>query len=238
VPNTTAQEKMEIYTMKRKNVPLAAPAYLCSNVLGQQVVYHKRSIRELQEDRLTSATDVQSSAKVQSALHTAQNAIDDALFSAVQNKRIPQTIARHVAQGANITAVRDGLSPILLTIINKDAATLVFLLTHGANPNIRDTYGNTPLHHIALNITKKTVDMAEILIIAGAHVDAQNELGQTPLHFHGKGGALYQKLARLLIKHGARLDLVDIKGNQPLAKLSEKVRNELMRFALLNLFDR
>jgi hypothetical protein len=41
-----------------------------------------------------------------------------------------------------------------------------------------------------------------------------------------------------LIKHGARLDLVDIKGNEPLAKLSEKVRNELMRFALLNLFDR
>lgn len=224
--------------MKRKNVLVAAPAYLCSNVLGQQVIYHKRSLQEVAEGRLKSSTDVQNSSKVQQALYAAQNSVDAALLSAVQNKCIPQTIARYLSQGANINALSDGLSPLMLAIANRDAQTLVFLLTHGADPTFKDPYGNTPLHHVALRVTPKTLDMAEILIIAGANVNAQNDLGQTPLHFHGKGGALYQKLARLLIKRGARLDLIDIKGNEPLAKLPKKVQDELIRFAMFSLFDR
>ena len=224
--------------MKRKKISFASPAYLCSNVLGQQVVYHKRSLSEALEGPLNTTADVLNSSKVQGALHEAQNAIDAAFLRAVQNNCIPQTIARHIAQGANINALSDGLSPLTLTIINRNLEMLIYLLTQGANPNIRDVYGNTPLHQIALKITPKTLKMAEVLLIAGAQPDAQNELGQTPLHLHGACGAWYKKFAQIIITHGARLDLIDIKGNEPLAKLPKKIHDELMRFALFNLFDR
>ncbi|MDQ5890153.1 MAG: B-cell CLL/lymphoma 3 protein [Candidatus Dependentiae bacterium] len=224
--------------MKRKNVQLPAPAYLCSSALGQQVVYHKRSIHEIHEGPIGETTDVLSSPRIQAALHSAQNTLDDALLSAVQNKRIPQMIARLIAQGANIDTMRDGLSPLIIAIINRDVAIATFLLTHGANPVLRDEYGNTPLHVVATHLTAKTLKIAEILLIAGAHVDAQNDLGQTPLHLHGKAGALYIQFAHLLIKNHARLDLVDIKGNEPFTRLPEKKRTELLRFALFALFDR
>ncbi|MDQ5940725.1 MAG: hypothetical protein QG632_451 [Candidatus Dependentiae bacterium] len=224
--------------MKRKKVQLPAPAYLCSDALGQQLVYRQRSIHEIHEGPLGSATDLQSSPKVQAALYSAQKTLDEALLSAVQNKCIPQMIARIIAQGANINALCGGLSPIVAAILNRDVETVTFLLTRGANPVIPDEYGNTPLHVIATHLTPKTLKMAHILLIAGAQVDAQNDLGQTPLHLHGKAGSLYIQFAHILIKAGARLDLIDIKGNEPFTRLPEKQRQELMRFALFALFDR
>jgi len=224
--------------MKRKKALLLAPAYLCSTALGQQVIYHKRSIQEISEGPILGTTDIFTSPTVQASLYTTQKNVDAALIDAVQNKCIPQTIARHIAHGANINVICDGLSPLLLAIINRDIETTAFLLTHGANPMICGPYNNTPLHHIATDITPKTLKIAQILIIAGASVNAQNDLGQTPLHLHGKAGESYKKLAHILIKNGARLDLVDIKGNEPLSTLPEEVREELLRFALLNLFDR
>lgn len=224
--------------MKRKKTQLSAPAYLCSNALGQQLVYHQRSIHELHEGPIGETTDLLSSPRVQAALYTAQKNLDEALLSAVQNKCIPQTIARIIAQGATIDTLRGGLSPLVAAILNRDVETATFLLTRGANPVIRDEYGNTPLHVVATHLTPKTLKIAEILLVAGALVDAQNDLGQTPLHLHGKAGSLYQRFAQLLIKHGARLDLVDIKGNEPLTRLPEKLHQELLRFALFSLFDR
>lgn len=224
--------------MKRKKAQLPAPAYLCSNVLGQQVIYNKRSLHEIHEGPLVGRTNIATSPTVQAALHTAQKNVDTALLDAVQNNCIPQTIARHIAHGANINVICDGLSPLLLAIINRDVEIVAFLLTHGANPSINGPYNNTPLHHIATDITAKTLKIAELLIISGASVNAQNDLGQTPLHLHGAAGEWYKKFARLMIKNGARLDLIDIKGNEPLEKLPEKVKEELLRFALFNLFDR
>jgi len=224
--------------MKRKKTQLPAPAYLCSNALGQQLVYHQRSVHEIHEGPIGETTDLSSSPRVQAALYSAQTNVDEALLNAVLNKCIPQTIARILAQGANIDTMRGGLSPLVAAILNRDVETATFLLTHGANPVIRDDYGNTPLHVVALHLTPKTLKIAEILLIAGAQVDAQNDLGQTSLHLHGKAGSLYMQFAHLLIKRGARLDLVDIKGNEPLARLPEKQQQELMRFALFSLFDR
>lgn len=224
--------------MKRKNVQLPAPAYLCSSATGQQVVYVRRSLHEIKEGPLTTKTDLLNSPKVQAALYSAQNTIDDALISAVQNRRIPQSIARLLAQGANINTFRDGLSPLFIAIINRDLITATFLLTNGAAPNNCDEFGNTALHFIATNLSAKTLKIAEVLLVAGASVNAQNKLGQTPLHLHGKARTLYRQFALLLIRNGARLDLIDIRGNQPLDSLSSRLRDELMRMALFAIFDR
>jgi len=223
--------------MKKKGRQAHTPAHLCSTVLGSQLVYHQRSIREAEEGTVTSGTFL-TSPKVQAALYTAQQALDDALINAVQNRRIPKTIARLVAQGAYINALRDGLSPLLIAVINRDVETLTTLLTLGADVHTTDPYGNTALHLIALKPTAKNITQAEILLLAGAAVNAQNHLGQTPLHLCGAKTKLQKTFCQLLLKHHAQLDIVDIKGNAPLAKLPESVRAELMRYALFSFFGR
>jgi len=223
--------------MKRKDVRLPAPAQLCSSLLGQRVVFHRPSLRQAQEE-LNATTDVTSSLKVQAAVYSAQNSLDTALADAVRNRCIPQTIARLLAQGACINTLCDGLSPLSIAIINKDLDTALFLLMQGANPSLPGELGNTPLHLAALCLSPKTLKIAEILITAGADINAQNTLGQTPLHLHGKAGAHFMAFAKLLIKQSARLDLVDIKGQEPLARLTEKKREELLRYALFAFFNR
>ena len=54
------------------------------------------------------------------------------------------------------------------------------LIEDGANPNIKDRYGETPLHISARSGHAKII---EILIAGGADVKAKDDFGQTPLHF-------------------------------------------------------
>ena len=74
------------------------------------------------------------------------------------------------------------------------------LITHGADVNARDEYGDTPLHDAAYY--GAPVDFVELLIAHGADVNARNESGDgTPLHSAIPGGSLI--VAELLLAHGA-----------------------------------
>lgn len=220
--------------MKRKNSGILAPARLCSTVLGQQVIYHKKSVREVTETPQAIKNDVHISSKVSAALHSAQKSLDEALFNAVVQKNIPQ-IAHLVKQGAQINALHtDGLSPLYWAVMHKDLDLVACLLSHGADPNVAGPFGNMPLHEAALQTDAVKLKILEILIVAGANVNVQNELGQTPLHFHKNNTpATYYKIAQLLLRAGAKLHLIDIKGNEPFSTIKdEKLKDELMRMAL------
>ncbi|WP_342226360.1 ankyrin repeat domain-containing protein [Rickettsia endosymbiont of Urophora cardui] len=62
---------------------------------------------------------------------------------------------------------------------NSDSEILENLIEHGANLNVVDSFGNTPLHHAAAN---NDVEMVELCINNNANIDARNHLGETPLH--------------------------------------------------------
>ncbi|KAJ3553517.1 hypothetical protein NM688_g3564 [Phlebia brevispora] len=61
------------------------------------------------------------------------------------------------------------------------------LLKHGADPNIPDKHGDTPLHAVARNAIgyeghDVNIGMLHLLVEAGADVSAKNSHGETPLH--------------------------------------------------------
>lgn len=82
------------------------------------------------------------------------------------------------------------------------AATVEFLLNHGADPNIRDNRvqpGSTPLHGAA---RQDRLPVARLLIQFGADVNAKTDLGQSVLD--AARSSKKQKLVEFLTQHGAK----------------------------------
>jgi ankyrin repeat protein len=106
--------------------------------------------------------------------------------------------------GANVNARSDdGHTP--LSILNgRHPYNLERVLAAGADPNLADRAGRTPL----MNATPHN---SERLIAAGADARAASHGGQTALHF-----CRQVTKARLLKDHGADLDARDARGETPL----------------------
>ena len=130
-----------------------------------------------------------------------------------------------------------------------------WLLHRGADPNIGDFSGETPLHFAA---SLGRTEIAEILLQYKAVVNAQNHAGQIPLHLASEPGhvnftqlllehgadvksqdehnstplhlACDVKIARLLVEHGANLDLEDFKGRTVCQFASERGRHDLAKW--------
>ncbi len=89
----------------------------------------------------------------------------------------------------------------------RDVVWLKFLLSKGANPNIADSKGVTPLQ-IATQMG--LIEGIEALLEAGAQIDVANDAGETPLitAVHRRDTAMI----RLLIGKGANPDRTDNSG--------------------------
>ena len=82
------------------------------------------------------------------------------------------------------------------------------VLDGGVAANIRDFYGDTPLHSV-----RERPEFIQLLIEYGADVNAQNDRGQTPLHIAFSEGDV--EVARCLIQAGADLNVRDDFYNTP-----------------------
>lgn len=83
--------------------------------------------------------------------------------------------------GTTIINTRDyntGEGALHIVVKRGDATYLRFLLARGADPNLKDGKGNTPMM-VAANIGE--VGMIEILVTAKANVNLANSSGETPL---------------------------------------------------------
>jgi ankyrin repeat protein len=92
-----------------------------------------------------------------------------------------------------------------------DAQVAWTLLRAGADPNVQDIYGYTPLaraiaeHHVAV--------VGTVLDTGAVDLDVRTELGMTPLHLAALVGS--PDMARLLLLHGASVIAVDGEGRTP-----------------------
>lgn len=112
--------------------------------------------------------------------------------------------------GTTIINTRDvttGESALHIVTQRRDLTWMTFLISKGANVNIRDAKGVTPLV-IASNLG--FIEGVELLVGKGARLDESNNAGETPLitAVHNRNIALM----RVLLKAGANPDRTDNSG--------------------------
>lgn len=112
--------------------------------------------------------------------------------------------------GTTIINTRDiasGETALHIVTQRRDTVWIRFLTRHGANPNIRDKKGVTP---IQIAVQLGLIDGVEALIKAGAHVNVTDSSGETPLI-----AAVHRRdvgLVRLLLANKANPDHSDNSG--------------------------
>ncbi|KAJ6035731.1 hypothetical protein N7540_000010 [Penicillium herquei] len=115
----------------------------------------------------------------------------------------------------NITSTNgDGLLHVLLNKSGFDSKDDVLdaFLSAGADPNLQNEKGETPLHLMEREAGVETISR---LLKAGANLESRDALGQTPLFknvTYSSGLKNKPELFRTLIKLGARVDTRDNKG--------------------------
>ena len=106
---------------------------------------------------------------------------------------------------------RDGNTLLHLVAVSthRDAVYLAeLLLALGANPNIQDATGSTPLHVSVIH--RSALEIVERLVHYGASVDRRNFAQKTALHLAAERGSFVY--AELLVQLGANMNLPDGSG--------------------------
>ncbi|MDT0575138.1 ankyrin repeat domain-containing protein [Croceicoccus sp. F390] len=107
----------------------------------------------------------------------------------------------------NARDVGNGEGALHYVVARRDLTWLRFLLDKGADPNIRDNKGVTPLEMAS---SLQFLDGVEALAKAGANMNETNVTGETPLivatHLRDA------KLAQILLANGADPDRADSSG--------------------------
>jgi len=131
-------------------------------------------------------------------------------LEAVEDKDIGEVEKLLGKPGSTLINSRDitnGRTALHIAAARRDIVWLVFLANKGANPNIADNRGVTPL---MLASQKGFFEGVEALITAGARVDEPNEAGETPLitAIHRRD----TQMMRVLLQAGADPDRADNSG--------------------------
>ena len=141
----------------------------------------------------------------------AQNYSDGYKFlEAVDEKDIAEVEKLLGKPGSTLINSRDitnGRTGLHIAAARRDIVWLVFLANKGANPNIADNRGVTPL---MLASQLGFFEGVDALIKAGARVDEPNEAGETPLitAVHRRD----TQMMRVLLQAGANPDRSDNSG--------------------------
>lgn len=131
-------------------------------------------------------------------------------FLEAVKKKDGQEVTDLLNDGATLINTRDitsGESALHIVVNRRDRLWLDFLIARGANVNIRDARGVTPLV-LACNIN--FIEGVETLIAHNARVDEPSDTGETPLiaAIHARN----TELMRVLLRAGADPDRADNSG--------------------------
>lgn len=142
---------------------------------------------------------------------SAQMRTDGVRFLEAVKKRDGDTVLALLGEpGTTVVNSRDlvsGQGPLHIVAARRDLTWLLFLLQHGANPNIADKNGVTPLQ-IAAQLG--FVDGIDALAKGGATVDVVDSTGETPLM-----AAVHRRdlaTVRILLDNGASSSRADSSG--------------------------
>ena len=109
--------------------------------------------------------------------------------------------------------------PILVALATEHFKTADLLRHNGADLDIRDRAGNTPLHSAVDG--SGYIKVVQKLIEYDVNINAVNSAGFTPLHWASYGRLKDGSIPRLLLKHGADVNARDDRDSTPLHEASE-----------------
>ncbi|XP_014228884.1 serine/threonine-protein phosphatase 6 regulatory ankyrin repeat subunit C-like [Trichogramma pretiosum] len=113
--------------------------------------------------------------------------------------------------------------PLHLALVNRHKDVAKLLLSHGADPNLVNAEGLTPLHILNTATMRHSVNNLTIILLTrrnykcvgqSVQVDARDQMGQTPLHYALANGHKYS--VQVLLENGANPILADVEGSTPL----------------------
>lgn len=134
------------------------------------------------------------------------------------------TEAAHLVNAVNLM----GRSPLHIAVLHKHGKLVEGMIALGANVNVPDNQGNTPLHEAA---EANDISMARRLIEAGADVaKAEGFRRTTPLILSIRAGG--RELSELLLSHGADPSGADDGGQTPLMAAANKPNDEIVGLLL------
>ncbi|CAB0037255.1 unnamed protein product [Trichogramma brassicae] len=130
-----------------------------------------------------------------------------------------------LGQDPNLLVPKTDDSPLHLALKNNYKGVVQLLLESGANPNLANAKGSTPLHLICA-YNDDDDDLVKILFELSnvkyqpVNINAQNQFGNTPLHL----ALSYAKktVVKFLLKRGAHSNLANEEGMTPLHIICEE----------------
>jgi ankyrin len=136
-------------------------------------------------------------------------------YSKEQQQEMQQIRDRVKADPSIVNApLERGNTFLHLAVINNYLPLMDWLKVHGADPNVKAMYGDTPLHMAIISDRTENGRVVARMLRMGANVDARSNFGETPLHraaYHG----LTQR-AGLLLKGKADVNARNLRGETPL----------------------
>jgi hypothetical protein len=107
-----------------------------------------------------------------------------------------------IKQGADVNCSYDNNSPLHYAIRGNRYNTIKYLLSLGADPNVYDEYGRTPIHHL-LEEEWAVESLLPILIKKGADVNLPDEDGDYPIQIADEAG-YFKGVVQILLDCGAK----------------------------------
>ncbi|XP_070591896.1 ankyrin repeat domain-containing protein 26-like [Erythrolamprus reginae] len=124
---------------------------------------------------------------------------------------------------------KDKRSPLMKAVECQQDFSAIYLLEHGADPNLKDIDNNTALHFAARN---SSVSLAECLLEKKADIEAQNKDGCTPLIVAVAENN--REMVEFLLQQKASVHATDKLGRNPLLIAALNKRRDLTHVLLLH----